>query len=134
MEMKELIFDVFQLKDLILDLFQSECKLFMTTDSSRLIKQKCNNKCLSPDERQQLNREVRYVFTRLIKTMKEACPSLTAEDITFCCLAKLGLDNLLISHCMGDVNKQPVNQRKYRIKKKMEESNCIFLFELIFST
>ena len=33
----------------------------------------------------------------------------------------------------GDVTKQPVNQRKYRIKKKMREAECEFLFDLIFT-
>jgi len=34
---------------------------------------------------------------------------------------------------MGCVSKQTINQRKYRIKKKMHEAGCDFLFELIFS-
>ena len=133
MEMNELILDLFQLNELILDLFQLECKLFMKTDSYHIIEQKCNNKCLTPNEMQQLNAEVQYDFTLLIKTIKKACPSLTDEDVLFCCLEKSGLDRSFIAHSMGDVNKQPINQRKYRIKKKMEEAKCDFLFELIFS-
>ena len=117
---------------LIHDVFQLECKLFMKMDSYRLIEQKCNKKCLNLDERQQLKTDVYYVFTRLIKTIKQACPSLTDEDVTFCCLAKSGLDNLIVCRCMGSVSKQTVNQRKYRIKKKMKEVKCDFLFDIIF--
>ena len=122
------------LNDLILDVFNLECKLFMKMDSYRLVEQKCAKKCLNKTERQVLNSEVHYVFTRLIKTIKEACPGLTDEDILFCCLGKLGLDSLIICRCMENVSKQPVNQRKYRIKKKMKEAQCDSLFDLIFST
>ena len=134
MEINELILDIFQLEELIFDIFNLECKFFMQTDSYRLIEKKCNTKCLSPKERQQLNVDVQYTFTLLIKTMKKACPSLTVEDVVFCCLAESGLENTIVAHCMGDVGKQPVNQRKYRIKKKMKEAECEFLFEYIFTT
>jgi len=118
--------------ELIHDIFQLECKLFMKMDSYRLIKQKCGEKCLTQDEKQLLNSEIHYVFERLIKTITEYCPSLTDNDVIFCCLTKSGLDNTSIYHSMGDVSKQPINQRKYRIKKKMKEANCNFLFELMF--
>jgi len=130
--MKELILNEFNSEEVILDVFNTECKLFMKTNSYQLIEQKCENKCLSPNEIQQLNLDVRNSFTLLIKTITRICSNLTDEDITFCCLTKSGLNKLIICHCMGDVSKQPINQRKYRIKKKMEEAQCIFLFNLIF--
>jgi len=133
MELNEFILNNFQWDELICDYFQLECKSFMETNSYRLIEQKCNNKCLNPNERQQLHKEVQSVFILLIKIMKRACRSLTEKDVLFCCLEKAGLDNFTIGHCMGDVNKQPINQRKYRIKKKMKAVNCDFLFDMIFS-
>ena len=120
--------------ELIHDVFQLECKLFMKMDSFHLIQQKCNKKCFNTDERQQLNIDIHDVFTRLIKTIKLACPSLTSEDVMFCCLAKLGLDNSVVGRCMGSVSKQTINQRKYRIKKKMKEVKCDFLFDMIFTS
>jgi len=122
-----------ELNELLLDVFNLECKLFMKMDSFRLIEQKCDKKCLSPNERQLLNEEIHYVFERLIKTVKESCPSLTDEDIIFCCLTKSGLDFKIISNCMGSISRQSVNQRKYRIKKKMQEARCDFLFDMIFT-
>ena len=119
--------------ELILDVFNLECKLFMKMDSFRLIEQKCSKKCLTPNERQLLNVDIHYVFTRLIKTIKEACPSLTDDDVIFCCLAKSGLENSMVCRCMGSVSKQTTNQRKYRIKKKMKEAKCDFLFDMIFT-
>ena len=123
-----------ELNELILDVFQLECKLFMKMNSYRLIEQKCNKKCLDPNERLLLNSEIHYVFTRLIKTVTEACPDLTEEDVVFCCLSKAGLDNLTISRCMGSLSRQSVNQRKYRIKKKMKEAGCDTLFDVIFTS
>jgi len=105
----------------------------MKTDSYSLIKLKCNNRNLNSEERKQLSIDLRHFLKYFIKTIEEACPSLTAEDVIFCCLFKLRIDNSFIFRCMGNVGKQPVNQRKYRIKKKMEEAKCVFLFELIFN-
>ena len=122
-----------ELNELILDVFNLECKLFFRMDSYRLIEQKCGEKCLNPDEKELLRSEIHYVFTRLIKTITKACPELTEEDILFCCLAKSGLDSLVIGRCIGSVSKQSVNQRKYRIKKKMQEADCSSLFEMIFT-
>ena len=126
MDMKELILNKFDSEEVILDVFNTECKLFMKTNSYQLIEQKCENKCLSPNEIQQLNLDIKNSFTLLIKTITKTCPNLTDEDIIFCCLVKSGLNNTLVSRSMGDVNKQPINQRKYRIKKKMKEAPMRF--------
>jgi hypothetical protein len=102
-------------------------------DSYYLVEQKCDKKCLNPDERKQLYSDIHYVFTRLIKIIKNSCPGLTDEDIMFCCLKKSGLENDIAGRCIGEVSRQAVNQRKYRIKKKMKEAGCDYLFEMIFS-
>lgn len=118
--------------ELIYNMFRLECQLFIKTDSYRLIKQAYNKKCLEPDERQLLNADIHSAFTGLIETVRETCPNLSDEDITFCCLSKLGLDNSTICFCMGNVSKQVITQRKYRIKKKMKKVKCDYLFEMIF--
>ena len=112
--------------------FQAECKLFMKMDSWRVIKQKCSIKCFNPIEREQLEEDIHHVFELLIKMMKQSCANLTKEDIVFCCLVKLGLDNAVISRCLGSPDKRAANQRKYRIKIKMQEAQCQQLFEIIF--
>ena len=122
-----------ELNELILEMFSMECKLFMKTDSYRLIEQKCDKKCFNREEQQLLDLEIHDTFRRFIKTIMEACPNLSKEDVIFCCLKKLGLENLIICHCMGKVSIQPENQRKYRIKKKMKEASCEILFDVIFS-
>jgi hypothetical protein len=119
-------------KELLAEIFRLERQVFMKVDSYHFIKQKGNKKCLSPDERQQLNNDIYQVFKGLIKIIKDACLKLTKDDVVFCCLVKSGLDNSVAGCCMGTVNRKAINQRKYRIKKKMKEAEREDLFELIF--
>lgn len=118
--------------ELIHDVFKLESKLFTKMESYRIIEQKCSEKCLSYDERQQLNVDINYAFERLIKILNTSCPFLTDEDILYCCLIKTGLENLTVGRCVGSLSRQSLNQRKYRIKKKMKLAECYFLFEMIF--
>ena len=119
-------------QELLNDVFELERKLFFKMDSYRLIENNCSIKCLKPNEIKQLSVDIHYVFVRLIRIMKNASPDLTEEDILFCCLKKSGLDNLVIGYSMGIASRQAINQRKYRIKKKMKAAKCDYLFELIF--
>ena len=112
--------------------FQLESKLFKKTDSYLLLEKKCSTKCFSPAEKQQLEKDVHYVFTRLVKTITQACPDLTCEDIIYCCLMKLGLQSDDIARCMGSFSKQAINQRKYRVRKKIKETKCSFLHNILF--
>ena len=112
--------------------FQLESKLFMKMDSYRLVEQKSKIKCLAPNEIQQLFSDIRYVYEQTIEILKQSCSLFTEYDIIFCCLAKQNLDNTLLSHCMGTASRQATNQRRYRIKKKMKESKCEYLFDMIF--
>jgi hypothetical protein len=114
------------------DVSRLECQLFFKTDIYQSIEQKQDKKCFRQDKKQLLDDEIHYAFQRLIKTLKESCPPLTKEDIIFCCLVKSGLEHSKIECCIGIVNKQAFNQRKYRIKKKMKETKCEDLFELIY--
>ena len=123
-----------KIEELIPYMFNMESKLFKKMDSYRLIEQKCAKKCLAPDERQQLAADIHHAFTLLIKMITDACPALTDEDAVFCCLIKSGLDKMVVSCCVGSPGRQAVNQRKYRIKKKMREAKCENLFDLIFES
>ena len=121
-------------KELLNDVFELERKLFQLMGSYHLIEKKCNTKCLNPDEIKKLNVDIHYVFVRLIRIMKSACSDLTEDDILFCCLKKSGLSNMVAGQSMGIASRQAINQRKYRIKKKMKAANCDYLFELIFAS
>lgn len=121
-----------EVKELINDIFELERKLFMMMDSCRLLEQKCKENCLSSDEQKQLSIDIHYVFVYLIKVINNCCSDLTNEDILFCCLKKAGLEIMIAGRCVGSYSRQSINQRKYRIKKKMKSSGCDYLFDLIF--
>ena len=119
---------------LLNDVSHLERLVFLKTDSYHLIEKKCmtKGKWLDMDERKQLDVEVHDVFKRLIRTVKKSCPALTNDDILFCCLKRAGLDNMVAGRCIGSGSRQSINQRKYRIKKKMTEAKCNYLFDMIF--
>jgi ribosomal protein L24 len=118
--------------ELLTHVFQLECKLFAKTESYCLIQRKGKNNNFTHDERIQIEEDVHYAFVRLIAQMTQNCKNLTKEDIVFCCLSKFGFNSLLVSNCIGSVSRQAVNQRKYRIKIKMQEAQCEQLFKIIF--
>jgi hypothetical protein len=76
--------------------------------------------------------EINFTFTEFIHIIQDACPALTGEEIVFCCLSKLGLPASVVASCMGNVDLHAVNQRRYRIKKKMTEAKREELFVSIF--
>ena len=117
--------------ELLNDVFELERKLLLKMDCYRLIEQKSKIKCLSLSEQKALYDDIHHVYTRLIRTIKQACSSMTEDDIVFCCLSKLNLDNTSLSHCMGSTSRQAINQRRYRIKKKMKEARCEYLWDMI---
>ena len=119
-------------EDLIRHIFQLESRLFKKTVSYQLIEQNSNDRCFNLNEYRQLHSDVFSVYLKLISIIWNACTQLTHDDIIFCCLTKLGLNNSEISCCIGSVNKQTINQRKYRIKKKMLEAKREDIFNLIF--
>ena len=121
-------------EDLKQHIFQLESKLFMKMDCFTLVEKKSKTKCLSPSESQQLFSDINNTYDLTIKILKQSCLSITEEDIIFCCLSKLNLDNTSLSHCMGSSSRPAINQRRYRIKKKMSEAKCEYLLDMIFSS
>ena len=119
-------------EELTKHIFLLESKLFKKTDSYQFIEHNSSRKYLNVNEQKQLYSDIFSSYTKLINIIWVECPYLTIEDIIFCCLTKLGLSNSEICFCTGIVNKQAVNQRKYRIKKKMLEVEREDLFNLIF--
>ena len=112
--------------------FHLEAELFAKTEAFRLIQHKSHLKCFTPTEIRQLSADIHHVFKPLITDLKRSCSSLTDEDILFCCLARLGIASKNIGHCMGCASKQAVNQRRYRVKKKLKEAQSSQLIEMIF--
>ena len=119
-------------EELTKHIFLLESKLFQKTESCQLIEQNSKGKYFNLNEQKQLYSDIFSVYPKLISTIWNACPYLTGDDIIYCCLIKYGLSISEICFCMGNVNKQTANQRKYRIKKKMLEVERMDLYNLIF--
>ncbi|NDV82450.1 lipopolysaccharide assembly protein LapB [Bacteroides sp. 51] len=114
---------------LIIDkpLYKKITKLAQQTESN-------DAKVLNPSEREELKNIIKFVYADLIEDLQSSCPSLTEEDILFCCLAKLNLSMFAISICTGYSQTSPSRQRKFRIKKKMvEETDNLTLYNSLFN-
>jgi len=98
-------------------------------------KESDNIKVLNPSERKELKKNIEFVYSDFIDDLAVLCPSLTEEDIFFCCLSKLKLSLFAISICTGYSQTSSSRQRKYRIKKKMtEKTNNSELYNSIFAS
>lgn len=92
-------------------------------------------KVLSPHDREELKGILKFVYADFIEDLQASCPSLTDEDVLFCCLSKLNLSLFAISICTGYDQTGSVRQRKHRIKKKMtEDTDNSTLYDSIFSS
>lgn len=93
-----------------------------------------NNKVLSSVKREELKKIINTVYVDFIQELQILCPSLTEDDIFFCCLNKMNLPIEVVRICAGYLQTGSARQRKFRIKKKMtEETNNIDLYNSIFS-
>ncbi|WP_163175527.1 MULTISPECIES: tetratricopeptide repeat protein [Bacteroidales] len=76
---------------------------------------------------------IKNVYSDLFENLKTNCPSLTEEDLIFCCLSKMNFNLPLICACTGYPRTASARQRRYRIKKKMiEHSANENLYNFIF--
>lgn len=77
---------------------------------------------LNSKERESLKETVEKIYKDFITTLSEECTSLTEEDLLFCCLGKLNLSLIEICICTGYPRMHSARQRRYRIKKKIEDN------------
>lgn len=91
-------------------------------------------KLLTYQEQEILDSEIKKNFFPVINELKKTFPSLTNEDINFCCLALLKLSTYSISLCYAVSGTNTIKQRKHRIRKKMvDDSEMAFMFDFIFA-
>lgn len=60
------------------------------------------------------------IYDEYVKYLQSTFPKLTEEDYIYFCLKLCDLDDQTIAYCYGNVNKQAVVQRRWRLKEKME--------------
>lgn len=60
------------------------------------------------------------IYDEYVKYLQSTFPKLTDEDCIYCCLSLCDLDDQTIAYCYGNPHKQPVVQRRFRLKDKMK--------------
>jgi tetratricopeptide (TPR) repeat protein len=119
-----------ELEKLQLKVDNSQCEIFKMKPIYKLILQFSRNKTennmevLRAKDRQLLENEIKSAFSNFLQNLQSTCPSLTNEEMMYCCLTKLNLQTKVISACFGYTDTNPVRQKKGRIKKKMFEQEA----------
>lgn len=90
-------------------------------------------KLLSQTDRAELEKIVGMLYANFMKELRKVCPSLTDNDLYFCCLVNMGFSLQAISICTGFMDTTAARQRKSRIKKKLTmETGNPSIFYLLF--
>ena len=97
--------------------------------------QNTDKKLLNSKEQKQLQKDIFSSYVVFINQLKMECPSLSENDILFCCLLKLGIQYKQVHLLYGFSNSNTIRQRKSSIKKKMfaSENPSEDLYNSIFS-
>ena len=77
-------------------------------------------KVLNSADQEKLREIVRNVFVEKIKELRQLYPRLTEDDIFLLCLQEIGFDSQGIAICFGYGDTHVINQRKSRMKGRME--------------
>lgn len=83
-------------------------------------KKKQELRILLEDEQRQLRLTIMDIYKDYIAYLRETYPKYTENDCIFLCLSLCGWDDFTIAFCFGNVNKQIVAQRRYRMKQKSD--------------
>lgn len=78
-------------------------------------------KALTTTEQEQLKKTVFEIYNYYISFLQNKYPRLTEDDQLFLCLQKTPLTPLSIAICFGYTDTHPLNQKKYRIKDRMNK-------------
>jgi hypothetical protein len=116
----------------------SEYEIFRITSSYEKIKQiieqdEKERKCFNYNELLKLKKDISISFSSFSNELQIACPTLSPDEIIFCCLLKAKIPLIVIMYCLGNNDISPLKQRKYRIHQKMLQCRCEKLFDSIFT-
>lgn len=111
-------------------------RLFQATDSFRKVIaiEKCKyipDKQKKKEEIDFIRMEIKSTFAQTIQNLQESFPTLTQEDIIYCILSYLKLSISTIKICMQIESTAALTQRKYRIKKQLNQEVFNFIFNPI---
>lgn len=82
-------------------------------------KREKERKIFTTKEQEALSSVIFDIYKKYIDRIKLNSPKLTNNDIILICLQMAGLDSLTIALCLGFTNTSTINQRKHRLKKKL---------------
>lgn len=102
---------------------QSEIYKKIDILSKQDVSDKKNRKVMTTLELKKLKKTVFGIYVDYILQIQEKYPKLVEEDILYLCLEDAQLAPLTIALCFGFHDTHPINQRKYRIKERMNDDN-----------
>lgn len=80
-------------------------------------------KTLTTAEQSELKDTLFSIYIDYIDTLRQKYPRLTEDDLLLLCLQETLLESKTIAICLGYGDTHPINQRKYRIKERMNGKN-----------
>lgn len=89
--------------------------------SKQIVSDKKEMKVLTTIEQEQLKNTIFEIYNDNISFLHKNYPKLTESDLLFLCLQETSLEPLSIAICFGYSNTHPLNQKKYKIKERMNE-------------
>ena len=101
----------------------SQSKIAKIIDSlaSQTFNDKDAIKVLTHSEQTELRRTIFDIYADFIASLKAEYPKLTDDDLLYLALCEVGYDTQTIALCFGFTNTHPINQRKFRLKERMNK-------------
>ena len=100
---------------------QSSIYKKVITLSKQIVSDKKEMKVLTTVEQEQLKNTIFEIYNDNISFLHKNYPKLTESDLLFLCLQETSLEPLSIAICFGYSDTHPLNQKKYKIKERMNE-------------
>ncbi|WP_294615106.1 hypothetical protein [uncultured Bacteroides sp.] len=122
-EREQAISDLKKEKQKLLNWLFSQSSIYkkVITLSKQIVSDKKEMKVLTTAEQEQLKNTIFEIYNDNISFLHKNYPKLTESDLLFLCLQETSLEPLSIAICFGYSNTHPLNQKKYKIKERMNE-------------
>ena len=90
--------------------------------ASQSFNNKDSVKVLTLREQAELKKVVFEIYADFIASLKAGHHKLTDDDLLYLALCEVGYDTQTIALCFGFTNTHPINQRKFRLKERMNKA------------
>lgn len=110
-------------KQQLLDWLFAQSSIYqrVITLSQQTTSNKKQMKALTTTEQEQLKKTIFGIYQSYISSLHNEYPRLTEDDQLLFCLQETSLSPLAIAICFGYTDTHALNQKKYRVKKKIIE-------------